>query len=120
MPHPPPSREDSLFPLADFPSSFPRVLLLFEKAVRDVLSDFWDEPLRFRASELAQALFEGCSLCGYKSCARTLRAMASLLSLGYGDACAIRTPLVEKLNELLRQLFDQAQVTESHGRRFGM
>jgi len=120
MAHRPPSGDPAPFPLADFPSSFPRVLRILEKAVREVLADFWDEAARARAYELATAMFEGCSLCGYKKCALLLRSLQSLLALTYGDACAIRTPLVEKVIELLAQLHDQASATESHGRRYGM
>jgi hypothetical protein len=88
----------------EFLRDLPRSILEFEAALRDVLEPFWLQPALVRARTIATSLAEGSHLCGFKETEAILRSLASLLALSYGDASAIRTPLVEKVEEMITTL----------------
>ena len=103
----PPS--ESTFRIADALSNFPRCIQALEAAIRDLLSNFWYEPLRKRAHELARAMSEGCKVCGFKESSGVLRSMESLLALPAEDTGGIQLSLTERLFELIGMLKDQAR-----------
>jgi hypothetical protein len=103
----PPS--ESVFPVADALMGVPRCILVLEVAVREVLSNFWDEPFRVKAHRFARSMSEGCKVCGFRESSGILRSIESLLALPYEDACEIRMSLAERLLDLVRLLKDQAR-----------
>lgn len=98
---------------SEFLSNLPRCVRLLETAVREVQAQFWLEAPRRRALEITEALSDGCKVCGFKETSGILRSLQGLLSLSYGDAAAIRTPLQEKLAELLAMLRDHARAASA-------
>lgn len=99
--------------LSEFLSNLPRCVRLLENALRELQDDFWEEGARKRASDIAEALLDGCKVCGFRETTGILRSIHSLLGLKYGDACAIRMPLLEKLSELVGLLKEQARAASA-------
>ncbi len=90
-------------------ANFTQRIQLLNAAVRNALLDFWNETWRRRALDIARSLSTGSPTAGCKETSRLLRSLTALLSLPYGDACAIRAPLEEKLSELLDLLNEQSR-----------
>jgi hypothetical protein len=103
----PPS--ESAFPIADALSNFPRCIQALEVSVHDLAANFWHEPLRKRAHELARAMSDGCKVCGFRESSGVLRSMESLLALPIEDTGGIQRSLTERLFELIGLLKDQAR-----------
>jgi hypothetical protein len=81
-----------------------------ERAVRDVLDHFWEEPLRRHAHELSAALLDGCKSYGYLELASVIRAITSLLALPMEEVLALEDALRAKLNELIGLLKEMADL----------
>ena len=107
MKSPLPGRSD---PERQFRSQLAAALRNLERAIKDVLDNFWDEPLRRHAHELASALLEGCKAHGYLELASVTRAITSLLSLGLEDVITLEASLKEKFSELLVLLKEMAEI----------
>jgi len=103
----PPS--ESTFPAADALLNFPRCIETLELAVRDLLINFWHEPLRERAWSLAQEMSDGCKVCGLRESSVLLRSLQSLLSLTAEDTQGIHRSIAERLLELIGILKEQAR-----------
>jgi len=87
-------------------ADFPQRLRLLNAGIRDLLLDFWNDARRRRALEIVRAMSDAGPS---RETSRILRSLSALLSLPFGDACAIRTPLEEKLGELLDLLEDASR-----------
>lgn len=72
-----------------------------ERAIQDVLENFWEEPLRRHAHELSAALLEGCKTFGYLELGSVTRAIHSLLALPLEDVLTLESALKEKFKELI-------------------
>jgi len=107
----PPS--ESTFPAADALLNFPRCIATLELAVRDLLLNFWQEPLRERAWSLAQEMSDGCKLCGFRESSVLLRSLQALLALSVEDTKGIQRSIAERLLELIGILKEQARRTPS-------
>ena len=107
----PPS--ESTFPAADALLNFPRCIETLELAVRDLLLNFWQEPLRERAWSLAQEMSDGCKLCGFRESSVLLRSLQALLALSIEDTKGIQRSIAERLLELIGILKEQARRTQS-------
>jgi hypothetical protein len=79
-----------------------------ERAINDLLDQFWDEPLRRHAHELSSALLAACKNFGYLELGSVARAITSLLSLRLEDVIALEQSLKEKLRELVGLLKEMA------------
>ena len=81
-----------------------------ERAVKDVLDHFWEEPLRRYAHEVSVALLDGCKTYGYLELASVIRAISSLLALPMEEVLALEDALRAKLNELVGLLKERADL----------
>ena len=77
------------------------VLRNLERAIEDLLENYWEEPLRRYAFDIASALLQGCKAYGYLELASVARAMLSLLDLRMEDVLTLKEPLTEKFKELI-------------------
>ena len=84
------------------------VIRNLERSVDDLLENFWEEPLRRHAHELATTLLAGCKTYHYLELGSIARAIASLLSLRMEDVLALEKSLKEKLRELVALLKEMA------------
>jgi len=103
----PPS--ESTFPAADVRLQVPRCIQTLELAVRDLLVNFWSEPLRRKAFALAQEMSDGCKICGFKESSMLLRSLQALLALTAADTRGIQRSVAERLLELIGLLKEQAR-----------
>jgi hypothetical protein len=97
-------------PDRQFRSQLPGVIRNLERAIKDVMEHFWEEPLRRHAHEVSSALLEGCKTFGYLELASVARAITSLLSLTMEDVLALEDSLREKFAELLGLLKEMAEM----------
>jgi len=97
-------------PEKQFRSQIQSTLRNLERAIDDLLENFWEEPLRRHAHEISAALLEGCKTYGYLELASVARAMTSLLSLRMEDVLALQQSLTEKLKELMELLKEMAEM----------
>jgi hypothetical protein len=97
-------------PERQFRGQLPGVLRNLERAIKDLMEHFWEEPLRRHAHEVASALLEGCKTFGYLELASVTRAITSLLSLTMEDVLALEDSLREKFAELLGLLKEMAEM----------
>lgn len=81
-----------------------------ERAVQDLLKNFWDEPLRRYAHELSTALLEGCKTYGYLELTGVVRAITSLVALPLEEVISLEKALKEKLTELIGLLKEMAEL----------
>jgi len=81
-----------------------------ERAVDDLLQNFWEEPLRRHAHELASALLASCKTYGYLELGSVTRAIHSLVALPREEAENLQQPLKDKLKELLGLLREMAAI----------
>jgi hypothetical protein len=86
------------------------VVRKLERAIKDLLHNFWDEPLRRHAHELSSALLEGCKAYGYLELASVTRAITSLVALPMEEVISLETALREKLTELVGLLKEMAEL----------
>lgn len=100
---------ESMFPAADALLNFPRCVQALEAAVRDTLSQFWDEPTRKRAHALAHSMSDGCKVCGFKESSGLLRSLESLLALSVEDTHGIQRSVGERMLDILTLLKEQAR-----------
>ena len=107
MKAPVPGRSD---PERQFRSQLRTVLRNLERALEDLLENFWEEPLRRHAFEIASALLAGCKTYGYLELASVARAMVSLLDLRMEDVLALRDPLKDKFKELIGLSKEMAEI----------
>ncbi len=84
-----------------FRAQLKTVLRNLERAIEDLLENFWEEPLRRYAFDIASALLQGCKAYGYLELASVARAMMSLLDLRMEDVLTLKDPLTEKFKELI-------------------
>jgi hypothetical protein len=81
-----------------------------ERAIQDLLENFWEEPLRRHAHELSSALLDSCKTFGYLELGSVARAITSLLALRMEDVLALQQSLTEKLTELIGLLKEMAEM----------
>lgn len=81
-----------------------------ERAVRDLLDHFWEEPLRRHTQELSTALLDGCKTYGYLELASVIRAIASLVALPMEEVLSLEDALRSKLTELVSLLKEMADL----------
>lgn len=81
-----------------------------ERAIQDLLENFWDEPLRRHAHETSTALLEGCKTYGFLELASVIRAITSLVALPMEEVIALEAALKEKLTELIDLLKEMAEL----------
>lgn len=81
-----------------------------ERAIQDLLENFWEEPLRRHAHELSKALLESCKTFGYLELGSVARAITSLLALRMEDVLTLQQSLTEKLTELIALLKEMAEM----------
>ena len=102
-----PGRND---PERQFRNNLHTVLRSLEESVKDLLENFWDEPLRRHSLDLATSILEGCKTFGYLELASVTRAMTSLLALSMEDVLSLQGALTEKLKELLGLMKEMAHL----------
>jgi hypothetical protein len=88
-------------PERQFRAQIRTVLRNLERALNDLLENFWEEPLRRHAREVASALLEGCKTFGYLELASVTRAILSLLDLETEVVLTLKEPLQDKFKELI-------------------
>jgi hypothetical protein len=81
-----------------------------ERAIQDLLENFWEEPLRRHAHELSSALLASCKTYGYLELGSVARAITSLLALTMEDVLTLQQSLTEKLHELVGLLKEMAEL----------
>ena len=81
-----------------------------ERAIDDLLENFWEEPLRRHAHELASALLASCKNYGYLELGSVTRAINSLVALPLEEVLSLEQPLKEKLKELVALLKEMAAI----------
>jgi len=86
------------------------VLRNLERAIEDLLENFWEEPLRRHAYEVASVLLNGCKAYGYLELASVVRAMTSLLDLRMEEVLTLKDPLKEKFKELISLSKEMAEI----------
>jgi len=86
------------------------VVRKLERAIQDLLENFWDEPLRRHTHELASTLLEGCKTYGFLELASVTRAITSLVALPMEEVIALENALREKLTELIGLLKEMAEL----------
>ena len=84
------------------------VIRNLERAIDDLLENFWEEPLRRHAHELSSTLLAACKNFGYLELGAVARAITSLLALRLEDVIALEKSLKEKLRELVALLKEMA------------
>lgn len=93
-----------------FRSQLHAVVRNLERAIDDLLENFWEEPLRRHAHELSRTLLEGCKTFGYLELGSVARAIASLLALPLEDVLTLEASMKEKLRELVALLKEMAAI----------
>jgi hypothetical protein len=91
-----------------FRSQLKPVIRNLERSIDDLLENFWEEPLRRHAHEMATALLAGCKTFGYLELGSVVRAIVSLLALRMEDVLALEQSLKDKLRELVALLKEMA------------
>lgn len=86
------------------------VIRNLERAIDELLENFWEEPLRRHAHEISSTLLAGCKTYGYLELGSVARAITSLLSLQMEDVIALEDSLKEKLRELIGLLKEMAAI----------
>ena len=81
-----------------------------ERAIEDLLENFWEEPLRRHAHELSSALLDSCKTYGYLELGSVARAINSLVALPMEEVLTLEQPLREKLKELVALLKEMAAI----------
>lgn len=81
-----------------------------ERAVQDLLENFWQEPLRRHAHEVSTSLLEGCKTYGFLELASVIRAIVSLVALPREETVSLEKALTEKLTELIALLKEMAEM----------
>jgi hypothetical protein len=81
-----------------------------ERAVQDLLDNFWQEALRRHAHEAATALLDGCKTYGFLELASVIRAIVSLLALPEEEVGPLEPALRAKLDELVSLLKEMADL----------
>jgi hypothetical protein len=81
-----------------------------ERAVLDLLENFWEEPLRRHAHEVSTALLDACKNYGYLELASVIRAISSLVALPMEEVLALEDALRAKLTELVGLLKEMADL----------
>lgn len=84
-------------------------ILQLERGVQELLDSHWDEVLRRRAHEVAEAVTAACKEWRLPEMAGVAQAIMSLLALRLEDVIAIQDALREKLDELLGMLKEMAE-----------
>lgn len=107
MTSPPAGRKD---PEKVFRGQIKSVVRNLERAIEDLLANFWEEPLRRHAHELSSALLEGCKIYGYLELASVARAITSLVALPMEEVLTLENALREKLTELIGLLKEMAEL----------
>ena len=85
------------------------VVRTLERAIQDLIENFWEEPLRRHAHEISSALLQGCKTFGYLELGSVARAITSLLALKMEDVMTLQQSLTEKLTELMGLLKEMAE-----------
>jgi hypothetical protein len=70
----------------------------------------WDDYSRKRALDIAQALLDGCRVCGFREGTGILRSVVALLMIADHEALSLLPALREKFEDLLGLLKQQARV----------
>src|SRR5437016_2298791 len=86
---------------ADFFSTYPRCVLMLERSIQETLTLEWEDYSRRRALDMAQALLDGCRVCGYREGTGILRSVIGLLHLQAAEALSVLPALGEKFEDLL-------------------
>jgi hypothetical protein len=81
-----------------------------ERAIDDLLENFWEEPLRRHAHELSSALLDSCKTYGYLEVGSVARAINSLVALPLEEVLTLEQPLKDKLKELVSLLKEMAAI----------
>jgi hypothetical protein len=81
-----------------------------ERAIDDLLENFWEEPLRRHAHELSSALLDSCKTYGYLEVGSVARAINSLVTLPLEEVLTLEQPLKDKLKELVSLLKEMAAI----------
>lgn len=81
-----------------------------ERSIQDLLANFWEEPFRHYAHELASTLLSSSKAYGFLELASVARAITSLLALRMEDVITLEDALREKLLELVALLKELAAV----------
>jgi hypothetical protein len=81
-----------------------------ERSVQDLLENFWEEPLRRHAHEVASTLLDGCKTYGFLELASVLRAITSLVALPMEEVLSLEEVLKAKLTELVDLLTEMADL----------
>jgi hypothetical protein len=95
-------------PSPESPLRLQPAILQLERAIGDLLDSHWDEVLRRRAHEVAEAVTAGCKEWRLHEMSGVAQAIMSLLALKLEDVISIQDALREKLFELLAMLKDMA------------
>jgi len=91
-------------PPPDFFTAYPRCVLMLESCIQETLSLEWEDYSRKRALDMAQALLDGCKVCGYREGTGILRSVIALLLLQPAEALGVLPALGDKLEDLLSLL----------------
>jgi len=96
----------------DFPFQrvFPRCLVMLDHAVQESLDHPSDHYCRTRAVDIAQALVEGCRVCGYHEDTGILESITVLLAAPFDGSDSTISDLRERFRGLLGVLKSQALV----------
>jgi hypothetical protein len=103
----PPSPE-RIDPEREFIKQIHVVLRTLDRTLVDLMDNFWEEPLRRHAHEMASTLLEGCKTYGYLELASVTRALVSLLALRLEDVLTLQDALREKFKELMGLMREMA------------
>ncbi|HVR87628.1 MAG TPA: hypothetical protein VMU54_25095 [Planctomycetota bacterium] len=85
----------------DSTSIYPRCAAMLERAIRETVDHDWDDYSRQRALDIAQAMLDGCKVCGFRESTGILRSVEALLLLPVDEALSVLPALREKLEDLL-------------------
>ncbi|HEV3026340.1 MAG TPA: hypothetical protein VG457_02150 [Planctomycetota bacterium] len=88
-------------PPLDFKFAYPRCALMLEHAIRETVDHEWDDYSRKRALDIAQAMLDGCKVCGFRESTGILRSVTALLVLPVDEALSVLPALRERLEDLL-------------------
>jgi hypothetical protein len=91
-------------PSTAFTTAYPRCALMLEGAIRETVDHEWDDYSRRRALGIAQAMLDGCKVCGFRESTGILRSVTALLMLPVDEALGVLPALREKFQDLLGML----------------
>lgn len=103
------ARSDASIPLTNFLDDYPRCVLILESAIRETVTHTWDDYSRKRALSIAEAMLDGCRVCGFREGTGILRSVTALLAIPDVEALPILKALEEKFEDLLGMLRQYAR-----------